>query len=146
MIDHARIRELIPHAGSMCLIESVTAWDESQIECLVVNHTATDHPLRHLNRLSAVHLIEYAAQAAAIHGALSNESNGKKAEPGMLVAVRDCELLQETIDKLTNPLCVTARKKLANNDGLIYEFVIAASDQTPLAKGRLSVMLARSPT
>jgi predicted hotdog family 3-hydroxylacyl-ACP dehydratase len=145
MIDHARIRELIPHAGSMCLIDSVTAWDESQIECRIVNHTAVDHPLRHLSRLSAVHLIEYAAQAAAIHGALSNESNGKKADPGMLVAVRDCELLADTIDSLAKPLSVIARKKLANGDGLIYEFTVSASDSTSLAKGRLSVMLARAP-
>jgi predicted hotdog family 3-hydroxylacyl-ACP dehydratase len=142
MIDHARISELIPHAGAMCLIESVTAWNASQIECRITNHVAVDHPLRHQGRLGAVHLVEYAAQAAAIHGALLNEKNDKQA-PGMLVAMRDCELLLDTIDQLSVPLTVTARRQLANSDGLIYGFEVAAKDSALLARGRLSVMLAR---
>jgi predicted hotdog family 3-hydroxylacyl-ACP dehydratase len=143
MIDHTRIRELIPHAGSMCIIASVIAWDAAQIECLVTNHADANNPLRHLGRLSAVHLIEYAAQAAAIHGALLSDSSGRQA-PGMLAAVRECELQHDTIDQLSEPLTVIARRQLANRDGLIYEFEALSNDRARLAHGRLSVMLARN--
>jgi predicted hotdog family 3-hydroxylacyl-ACP dehydratase len=142
MIDQARIRELIPHAGSMCLIDSVATWDEAQIECRASTHVDRDHPLRHQGRLGAVHLVEYAAQAAAIHGALLS-ARDTALEPGMLVALRDCEFLQDTVDQLPGPLTVNARRQLANSDGLIYQFEVSSGSQTVLARGRLSVMLAR---
>ena len=141
MIDQARIRELIPHAGSMCLIESVTTWDDSHIECRASNHADLKHPLRHQGRLSAVHLVEYAAQAAAIHGALVS-THDKAQAPGMLVALRDCEMLRDTIEQLSAPLTVSARRQLANSEGLIYQFEVTTADRAMLARGRLSVMLA----
>ena len=145
MIEQARIRELIPHAGSMCLIESVVDWNDEYIECRTNNHRALDHPLRYRDRLAAVHLIEYAAQAAAIHGALLTERAGRRAAPGMLVALRDCKLQCDSIEALPEALCVMARKRLANAEGLIYEFTVTTGAPNPstLANGRLSVMLSK---
>ena len=62
--------ELIPHAGSMCLLDRVVAHSEHDIECTARSHTSPDHPLRRDGQLSALHLVEYAAQAMAAHGAL----------------------------------------------------------------------------
>jgi len=33
LIDKAAIRRLIPHAGAMCLLDTVIAWDETSITC-----------------------------------------------------------------------------------------------------------------
>ena len=33
MPDRARIEQLVPHAGAMCLLDAVTQWDAAQITC-----------------------------------------------------------------------------------------------------------------
>jgi len=67
-----RIRELIPHAGKMCLLELVVDYDAESIRCETRTHLAADNPLRHQGRLSCISGIEYAAQAMAVHGALKS--------------------------------------------------------------------------
>src|SRR5881398_1435622 len=69
-IDKAEIRRLIPHAGTMCLLDSVLGWDDESIVCTTNTHRDEANPLRRDGRLSALHALEYAAQAAAIHGGL----------------------------------------------------------------------------
>ena len=71
------LSSLIPHQGSMCLLERVIEWSD-----------ATDHPGNgHASlarkpvtlewRLQAVHLCEYGAQAMAVHGALRAQAQGQ---------------------------------------------------------------------
>ena len=70
MIDANRIRELIPHAGTMCLLENVVELDDTSISCETCSHLDPRNPLRHKGHLSSLCGIEYAAQAMALHGAL----------------------------------------------------------------------------
>ena len=70
MIDKNQIQALIPHAGAMCLLEAVTAWDEQSIACVTQTHRDPANPLRRQGRLPAVMAFEYGGQAAAIHGGL----------------------------------------------------------------------------
>ncbi|PYK43074.1 MAG: 3-hydroxylacyl-ACP dehydratase, partial [Verrucomicrobia bacterium] len=37
-IEKAEIRTLIPHAGSMCLLDSVLDWDDESIVCITNTH------------------------------------------------------------------------------------------------------------
>ena len=69
-IDKPEIRTLIPHAGTMCLLDNVIDWDDESIVCVTNTHRDANNPLRRHNQLSAVHALEYGAQAAAIHGGL----------------------------------------------------------------------------
>ena len=85
LIDKAEIRSLIPHAGAMCLLDAVTAWDEQSITCLSDTHRDPANPLRRQGRLSVLHAIEYGAQAAAIHGALCARAAGQTASPSWSV-------------------------------------------------------------
>ena len=55
----------------MCLLDRMTAWSPSAIECVAVNHRDPRHPLRSASGLLASAAIEYAAQAMAVHGALA---------------------------------------------------------------------------
>jgi predicted hotdog family 3-hydroxylacyl-ACP dehydratase len=71
-IDANRIRELIPHAGTMCLLERVVGCDQTSIRCETRSHQNDNNPLRYKGRLSSVCGIEYAAQAMALHGALKS--------------------------------------------------------------------------
>ncbi|HUU72054.1 MAG TPA: hydroxymyristoyl-ACP dehydratase [Burkholderiales bacterium] len=70
VIGASRIRDLIPHAGAMCLLERVIEYDDASICCEARSHLDVDNPLRHNGRLSTLCGIEYAGQAMALHGAL----------------------------------------------------------------------------
>lgn len=61
---------LIPHQGSMCLLDSVAHWDDVRIHARSGSHARDDNPLRRDGRLRALHLCEYGAQAMAVHGGL----------------------------------------------------------------------------
>ena len=65
-----RLRSLIPHAGAMCLLETVREFSGEEIVCEASSHRDPGNPLRRHGALAALHLAEYAAQAMAAHGAL----------------------------------------------------------------------------
>ncbi|MCU7911484.1 MAG: hypothetical protein KZQ63_04925 [Candidatus Thiodiazotropha sp. (ex Lucinoma aequizonata)] len=60
----------LPHAGPMCLLESIVSFDESSIRCVSNSHLNQDNPLRRTESLSSINGIEYAAQAMALHSSL----------------------------------------------------------------------------
>ena len=55
MLSRARILELIPHQGTMCLLDEVTAWSERAITCRTRSHLAPDNPLRRDGRAQPVY-------------------------------------------------------------------------------------------
>jgi predicted hotdog family 3-hydroxylacyl-ACP dehydratase len=70
MLTRQEILALIPHQGTMCLLDDVTAWSVADITCGASSHLSPDNPLRRSGRLGAISGIEYGLQAAALHGAL----------------------------------------------------------------------------
>jgi predicted hotdog family 3-hydroxylacyl-ACP dehydratase len=140
MIDQAGIRTLIPHAADMCLLESVVAWDDATITCESSTHRRANHPLQREGKLSSIHLVEYAAQAMAIHGGLVARKGGADgARPGMLTALRDCALHVERIDDVDGTLTIFARKLIAQGGSSMYQFEVSAQKKK-LAEGRVSVI------
>ncbi|MDR3416519.1 MAG: hypothetical protein P4L83_10065 [Nevskia sp.] len=69
-IDAKQLTMLTPHQGHMMLLDRVEQWDNKKIVCSAVSHLHADNPLAVNGRMSYVHVIEYGAQAAAIHLAL----------------------------------------------------------------------------
>ncbi|WP_291227361.1 phosphotransferase [Dokdonella sp.] len=130
---------LIPHAGSMCLLDEVIAWDEESIHARTASHGRSDHPLRSDGRLRALHLCEYGAQAMAVHGGLLARAQGKIAEPGLLVSLREVELQVARIDDLPGLLDVHARRLLAGDGHWQYAFRIEHAGAL-LAQGRAAVI------
>ena len=59
-LDHEGIARLVPHSGSMCLLERVLECDETRIRCQATSHRRADHPLRTASGLLATAAIEYA--------------------------------------------------------------------------------------
>ncbi len=140
MLDKAALAALIPHAGSMCLLDAVEEWTGERIRCTSLTHCDPSNPLRKHGALAALHLIEYAAQAMAVHGALLA---GDGPQPGMLGVLRDIRLHAERIDDLRTPLIINATRRLARADGLIYDFVVELNGPPNrlLSEGRISVVL-----
>jgi predicted hotdog family 3-hydroxylacyl-ACP dehydratase len=140
MLEKHDWAHLIPHAGDMCLLDLVVSWDEENLHARSEGHRADDHPLRSGGRLHAVHLAEYGAQAAAVHGALRAREAGVAApRPGLLVALRDVRLAVEFIDALPGALEVHAHCLYADEAGTQYAFRIEHAGEW-LAQGRCAVL------
>lgn len=135
---NADIRSLVPHAGTMCLLERVVRVDEKEVVCGTFTHRAPGNPLRRNGRLAALHLAEYGAQAMAVHGGLRNPAAA--ARGGMLVAIRDLVLGVERIDDLDDELVIHALRLVASPSGQIYAFTATAGARE-LGRGRVSVMM-----
>ncbi len=87
-IDAERIRKLVPHAGNMCLLERVVACDAASIRCETRSHLDQSNPLRRNGHLASICAIEYAAQAMALHGALTAPGHiGALTAPGHIGAL-----------------------------------------------------------
>jgi predicted hotdog family 3-hydroxylacyl-ACP dehydratase len=130
------LANLVPHAGTMCLLECVVAHSAQGIQCATRTHTDPAHPLRRDGRLSALHLVEYAAQAMAAHGALSSGGTQR----GMLASVREIRLHVERIDDIGSELVVDATRLLAQTNGSLYDFHVHANGML-LCEGRIAIAL-----
>jgi predicted hotdog family 3-hydroxylacyl-ACP dehydratase len=134
MVTRQRILELIPHQGTMCLLDSALSWSATDITCVTRSHLSPDNPLRRDGRLYPVSGIEYGLQAAALHGGLLD---GMRQPAAYLAALRDVNI---RIGRLDAPslgmLCVRATQEICTPHGLIYRFAIAAETGTELLSGR----------
>jgi predicted hotdog family 3-hydroxylacyl-ACP dehydratase len=135
-LNHAQLAALIPHAGNMCLLDAVQSWDETHIACTALSHRDVTNPLRSRHRLHALCGVEYAAQAMAIHGALSRGE--QKPTPGLLAAARDVTLSVQRLDDVAAPLAIMAEKLIGDEAGVVYRFRISAAGRELLA-GRATV-------
>ena len=141
MLNRAAIAALIPHAGRMCLLDEVLSYTPIEAICASRSHLAADHPLRRDGQLSALHLIEYAAQAAAVHGALTASADAPR-EAGLLAAVRGVELTVSRLDDLAEALHLHVRRVAANPQGRIYRFEARAGERL-IGSGSLVIIVER---
>lgn len=138
-LDQAVIRTLIPHAGAMCLLDAVSAWDEDTITCLTTRHRDPTHPLRRDDHLAALHAFEYGAQAAAVHGSLCAHRSGQTVPPGYLAAIREARWFVAALDTIAAPLEIFARCQLRDAGRCSYAIRVSAADRL-LAEGRIVIL------
>lgn len=143
LIDKPEIRTLIPHSGTMCLLDAVVCWDDESIVCVTNTHRDANNPLARDGRLSAVHAIEYGAQTAAIHGGARARAAGGTAPPCYLAALRDSHLHVARLDDLGSQLTVRAKRLFGGAGNTVYQFAISSAS-IPIADGRVTIMLRAS--
>lgn len=134
----AAIAALVPHQGTMCLIDRVEACDATDIVCRASTHRDPAHPLRRDGRLPAVCGLEYALQAMALHGALTA---GAPQGAGFLAALSGVALAVERLDDVATELRIAATALAQESRGFIYRFEITA-DGRALLSGQATVVLA----
>ncbi len=163
LLDHAAIAARIPHAGRMCLLDRVIAWDEDGIVCESDGHRTDDrdrrrdgpHPLARDGALPATAAIEYAAQAMALHGALIGERAataagaavdepaggfiGREPARGFLAGLRSVRLGCRWIPSSGPSLTIRARRFAGDSVQVLYDFDVEAAG--PIAAGRAGVIL-----
>lgn len=136
----APIADLIPHAGTMVLLQEILHWDAAGVLCRTNTHRALDNPLRRKDALPAIAGIEYGAQAAAVHGALMGQTAG-----GYLVSVKDCQVDTKHLSDHQGALLVSATRLMASKEAFIYRIVVeeevASSPNIGLLTGQITVML-----
>lgn len=139
ILDRQAIARMVPHAGSMCLLDAVVAWDQVRIVCQSARHRDGDNPLRARDRLSAVHAIEFAAQAMALHQRLGADRT-RPPSYGLLVSVRQCTFASDRLDTYGSPLVIEATRIASTAEALTYRFSVRATDSS-IVEGRASVLL-----
>ena len=130
---------LLPHAGTARMIERVLRWDANGIVAATTRHRAADNPLRRNGRLASVHLVEFAAQAVAIHGGLRNAADGKPPQPGLLVSARDVRTTRDHIDDLPGEIEIEAQALMINEASWQYSFTVTHAGVV-IASGRVAAM------
>ena len=136
---HRAWQTLIPHKGTMCLLDDIVAWSDTTIHARTDSHRRAENPLRRDGVLRAVHLCEYGAQAMAVHGGLVARAGGGVASPGFLVSLREVELALARVDDLGGTLDVHAEKLLGDQNGWQYLFRIEHAGVL-IAQGRAAVL------
>ena len=138
-LDRAWIAARIPHQGSMCLLDAVESWNDTEIVCRASSHRLADNPLRAERSLGIANGIEYAAQTMAVHGALL-ENGGATPAAGFLTSVRDVQWRRARLDDVAGDLTVRAERISGDEVNILYRFSVHAEGAI-LLSGRASVML-----
>ena len=129
----------LPHRGTMNLLHEVVAWDAERLHARAHDHGAANHPLRRAGCLPIACAIEYAAQAAAAHGALVNEGSPVPGA-GFLASVRAAEFHASRLDDVPGPLEVEVERTGEGAGSVAYAFRVRGAGRT-LAQGRVTIVL-----
>ena len=136
-LSHQQLCKLIPHHGSMCLLDSVSQWDESSIHARAISQCDPDNPLAENGRLSAINGVEFAAQAMAVHGALLQGDDGVP-EAAYLAAIRGVKLHCAQLHDQPE-LLLHCQRLGGDSNGFIYSFDVSNSESL-LLEGRATVI------
>ena len=142
-LDRAALGAWIPHRGPMCLLERMSAWSASAIECIAVNHRDPRHPLRSASGLLASAAIEYAAQAMALHGALAPTPRATAPRPGSRQRARRpprARRPRRPAGRNSRRAVVRAERQAADAGRILYAFRVL-HDGCEIASGRIAVVL-----
>jgi predicted hotdog family 3-hydroxylacyl-ACP dehydratase len=134
-----RLADLLPHAGNMCLLDEVLSWNQAGVVCRSASHRRADHPLRRDGVLSAVHLLEYAAQATAVHGGLVAGAGALPVAAKLLAAAREFHLQVANLDDVRADLHIHVERLLSMGESVLYRFQVSAGGRE-LATGRLTIL------
>jgi len=132
MLNRTQIASRVPHAEAMCLLDSVSEWDAANIVCHALAPDM-DHPLRHTGVVPSIAAVEYAAQAAAIHGSLLDSADQPRS--GMLVKLNEIELGSGAI---TGALVIRATLAGRVASACSYSFAVYEA-ATCCVRGRLMI-------
>ena len=125
----------LPHRGAMNLLDGIVRWDSTSIVATATGHRSAGNPLRRAAELPIAAGIEYAAQAAAAHGALAS---GKPSPGGLLASARSVAFHASRLDDIAAPLEIVAEQVGADGSGALYRFAVLAAG-TLLVEGRVAV-------
>ncbi|MGA2548959.1 MAG: 3-hydroxylacyl-ACP dehydratase [Burkholderiaceae bacterium] len=123
----------------MILLDRVEFWDENSIVCVATSHGDPQNPLRSHDRLPIICGVEYAAQAMALHGGLTQSADARP-RAGLLASLRDCVCHVERLDTVAGELTIKSNRVFGDGQRVIYDFSLEATEGV-LLTGRAAVVL-----
>lgn len=135
---------LLPHAGTMRLLDRVESWDDSTIRCGAVSHHDPANPLRRDAMLDVVAGLEYAAQAMGVHVGLLDGRPSAGGSIGYVGGVRDVTFGIDRLDDCPGELTIDATRLFADHRSFMYRFVVSGNGRD-LLTGRASIFLTQAP-
>ncbi|WP_266157337.1 hypothetical protein [Dyella silvatica] len=148
-MDTKQLAAFIPHQGPMLLLDCVESWDDSKIVCSATSHLDANNPLKVNGRLSYIHVIEYGAQAAAIHLAI-NAIDTKKPMVGYnkltpissayLAVTRNFSFEEGYLDAHPNSRLILTSEVILVGPRIYQYHVNGTIDGKTLAEGTISLV------
>lgn len=130
---------MVPHAGTMCLLDGVLHWDAVSMRCFSRRFHQPDNPMRRGDgTLGTACGIEVAGQAMAVHGRLLTRTCGSPTQ-GYLASVRDVWLAMHRFDPASDELLIDVERIVGDALGATYRFVVT-SGAVELLGGRATVV------
>jgi predicted hotdog family 3-hydroxylacyl-ACP dehydratase len=140
IFDRQQIMRMIPHSGSMCLLDDVLEWNEISLRCRSRRYRDLDNPMRRENGvLGVISGVEIAGQAVAVHARLRAESLGEP-QQGYLVSLREVQSRAGRLDAIAGDLLIDAKILAGDARSATYQFALSVAG-TALLNGRLTVLL-----
>jgi predicted hotdog family 3-hydroxylacyl-ACP dehydratase len=118
------IAALIPHSGTMRLLDRIDAVSETELSCTALSHLSPENPLRSGAHLPVSAGIEYAAQAMAAHGALTRRDSAPRR--GFLVIASGVAWNADRLDVPETELAVRIVRLAVNGGAAQYSFTLTA--------------------
>lgn len=137
LLSKEQICTIIPHGNNMCVLDEVVAVDDKTITCISRNHLLESNPLKEL-KLGVWTLIEYGAQAAAVHKGLTDSDEGKPANTAYIAQVKNIRVSEPIITD--NILTVNAECLVSDLSAAAYQITISANNKE-LLSGRITLSL-----
>ncbi len=135
MLGAEAIAALLPHGAGMSMLDEVLSWDETSLHCRTESHLRTGNPMLADGATRSILLVEFAAQAAAVHAGLLQSKLGE-ARPAYVGAMKNIEMPQHAVPHGGEPLDITIAAEFVSPDGAIYHFAIKCG-VAPVISGRL---------
>lgn len=142
MTDTKALYRRLPHAGSMCLVDEVIDWDRECIRCGASGHRSADNPLRIAGRLPAICVLEYAAQAFALHGLLiADECGGRPPDAAQVfvAVVTTLDLHTGFLDDRDGMLRIDGHVVFRQAGAAVYRFEVRDA-AGPIADGQIGLV------
>jgi predicted hotdog family 3-hydroxylacyl-ACP dehydratase len=140
VLNAAEIAARVPHSGTMCLLHALHESSDTHVLCSTTSHHASDNPLRGASGLLSCNAIEYAAQAMALHGAMTAAADAPP-QGGRLASVRGVKLHVPRLDTINGTLLVHAERVAGDTGQAMYRFTLRDEQQHTLVQGRATVLL-----
>ena len=131
----AQANSQLPHGPGMRLVDGLIDFDTREIHCRA--HIQPGNPLLDQQQLHPLICLEYAAQAAAIHGILINKGFTAN-QPAYVGAIKECHW-QHGSPAVRQTLLITATAEYLADEGAIYGFSVAGEDGD-ICRGRMTLV------
>jgi predicted hotdog family 3-hydroxylacyl-ACP dehydratase len=140
LLNATEIAARVPHHGTMCLLHALHESSDTHVLCSTTSHRAADNPLRSASGLLSCNAIEYAAQAMALHGAMTASADAPP-QGGRLASVRGVVLHVPRLDTIDGLLLVHVERMAGDMGQAMYQFTLRDDQHKALVQGRATVLL-----